>query len=138
MRFVIHRVSCMLSIVWGPQELERVVRVLDTRRRERSNTALCKYGFMQIHYDTCVAARGSRLSNSSPNVTVSFSQIHGTDEARREISETVVADYNAETFARAARRRKLAGLVRWLRAETRGTPVSHPSSKPFRSIPLIR
>ena len=54
------------------------------------------------------------------NLTVSFSQIHRTDEATREISETVAADYNAETFARAARRRKLAGLVRWLRAETRG------------------
>ena len=79
-----------------------------------------------------------RLSNSSPNVTVSFFQIHRTDEGRRKISQTVVADYNAQTFARAARRRKLAGLVRWLRAETRGTPASHPSSKPFRSIPLIR
>ena len=70
-------------------------------------------------------------------MTVSFSQIPGTDEARREISATVEADFNAETLARADRRRKLAGLVRWLRAETRGTPASHSSSEPFRSIPLI-
>ena len=66
-------------------------------------------------------------------MTVSFSQIHGTDEATREISETVAADYNVETFARAARRRKLARLVRWLRTETRGTPTSHSSSQ---TVPL--
>ena len=82
--------------------------------------------------------RGSRVVQFLAKRDSEFFSDSRTDESRREISETVVADDNAETFARAARRRKLAGLVRWLRAETRGTPASHPSSKPFRSIPLIR